>query len=91
MAESYSTAGTNGETFTTSAHPHAAQVKENLRAAGTAASEAVRDRATKAQDWARGQVGTIQGTVEAEPYRATVWALGLGFVAGIVLTSLVRR
>ena len=32
----------------------------------------------------------LQERVEAEPYRATAWALGIGFVAGVLITALAR-
>ncbi|HEY8510291.1 MAG TPA: hypothetical protein VIL32_18185 [Steroidobacteraceae bacterium] len=71
-------------------HPHAAEVKEHLRAARKAATEAVKGRTERAQGWARSQLGSLQGRVESDPYRASAWALGIGFVAGILLTSLLR-
>jgi ElaB/YqjD/DUF883 family membrane-anchored ribosome-binding protein len=76
----------NGE----SANETATQMKERLRTKATAASEAVRQRAAQAQGWARSQVDSLQSRVEAEPYRASVWALGIGFIAGVVLTGLLR-
>lgn len=81
------TSGThNGE----SAAKEAAQVKERLRAKAAAAGEAVRERADQARGWARSRLDGLQGRVEAEPYRATAWALGIGFVAGLLLTGLIR-
>ena len=68
----------------------AAQVKERLRAKATAASEAMRQRAQQASGWARSQLDGLQSRVEAEPYRASVWALGIGFIAGILLTGMIR-
>ena len=67
-----------------------AQVKEHLRAATDAAANAARNRAQQAQEWARSQWGDLQDRVEAQPYRAAAWALGIGLVVGILLTSLVR-
>ena len=66
------------------------QVKEHLRAAKDAAATAARARAQQAQDWARSQLSDIQARVQAEPYKATAWALGAGFLAGILLMSLLR-
>jgi ElaB/YqjD/DUF883 family membrane-anchored ribosome-binding protein len=66
------------------------QVKEHLRAAKDAAASAARARAQQAQDWARSQLSDIQARVQAEPYKATAWALGAGFLAGILLMSLLR-
>jgi ElaB/YqjD/DUF883 family membrane-anchored ribosome-binding protein len=68
----------------------AAQVKERLRAKATAAGEAVRERAHQASGWARSQLDGLQSRVEAEPYRASVWALGIGLIAGVLLGGLVR-
>ena len=33
----------------------------------------------------------LQDRIEAEPYRAAAWALGIGFVAGVLITALARR
>ncbi|HKT74444.1 MAG TPA: hypothetical protein VJQ47_16245 [Steroidobacteraceae bacterium] len=76
-------AGKNGDA-------DAEQVKEHLRAAGDAAATAARARASQARDWARGQIEDWQERVEAQPYAASAWALGIGFVAGVLLTSLMR-
>jgi ElaB/YqjD/DUF883 family membrane-anchored ribosome-binding protein len=73
------TSGANGE-----------QVKEHLRAAKDAAAQAARARAQQARDWASSQIDDLQQRVEADPYRATAWALGVGFLAGVLLMSLVR-
>jgi ElaB/YqjD/DUF883 family membrane-anchored ribosome-binding protein len=67
------------------------QVKEHLRAAKDAAASAARARAQQAQDWARSQINDLQQRVEAQPYRASAWALGAGFLAGILLMSLLRN
>jgi ElaB/YqjD/DUF883 family membrane-anchored ribosome-binding protein len=67
------------------------QVKEHLRAAKEAAASAARARAHQAQDWARSQIDDLQHRVEAQPYRASAWALGAGFLAGILLMSLLRN
>jgi ElaB/YqjD/DUF883 family membrane-anchored ribosome-binding protein len=79
-----------------------AQVKEHLRAAGDAAASAARarasqaqdwarTRASQAQDWARSQLGDVQQRIEAQPYRAAALALGIGLLAGILLTTLASR
>ncbi|MGH8136801.1 MAG: hypothetical protein ACREVV_01220 [Steroidobacteraceae bacterium] len=67
------------------------QVKEHLRAAKDAAAQAARTRAQQAQNWARAQLDELQERVEARPYAASAWALGAGFLAGILLMSLVRN
>jgi ElaB/YqjD/DUF883 family membrane-anchored ribosome-binding protein len=68
-----------------------AQVKEHLRAAGDAAANAAKARAAQAQNWARTQLGGMQDRIEAQPYKAAALALGIGFLAGILLTAFVRR
>jgi ElaB/YqjD/DUF883 family membrane-anchored ribosome-binding protein len=68
----------------------AAQVKEHLRAARDAAGEAARAKARRARDWASSQMDDLQQRVEDQPYKASAWALGVGFLAGILLMSLVR-
>ena len=66
-------------------------VKEHLRAAKDAAASAARARAEQAQNWARSQLEDLQHRVEAQPYKASAWALGAGFLAGILLMSLLRN
>jgi ElaB/YqjD/DUF883 family membrane-anchored ribosome-binding protein len=79
-----------------------AQVKDHLRAAGDAATSAARARAAqaqewararaaRAQDWARSQIGDVQQSIEAQPYRAAALALGIGLLAGVLLTTLATR
>ena len=45
----------------------------------------------QAREWASSQVGDLQRQIETQPYRASAWALGAGFLAGILLMSLVRN
>lgn len=90
MREKPVTGTANGEAEQEAAHQHAAQVKEHLRAAGAAATEAVRGRTARAQTWARSRLGGLQGRVESDPFSASAWALGIGFVAGVLLASLMR-
>jgi ElaB/YqjD/DUF883 family membrane-anchored ribosome-binding protein len=66
------------------------QVKEHLRAARDAAAETVRSTTQQAKGWSRDRFQELQERVEAEPYRATAWALGIGFVAGVLITALAR-
>jgi ElaB/YqjD/DUF883 family membrane-anchored ribosome-binding protein len=79
-----------------------AQVKEHLRAAGDAAANAARARAAqaqdwararaaRAQDWARSQLGDVQQSIETQPYKAAALALGIGLLAGVLLTTLATR
>jgi ElaB/YqjD/DUF883 family membrane-anchored ribosome-binding protein len=67
------------------------QVREHLRAAKDAAASAARARAQQAQSWAREQLDGLQQRVEARPYQASAWALGAGFLAGILLMSVMRN
>jgi ElaB/YqjD/DUF883 family membrane-anchored ribosome-binding protein len=79
-----------------------AEVKEHLRAAGGAAATAARARAAQAgewartrgaqaQDWARSQLGDVQQRIESQPYKAAALALGIGLLAGVLLTTLATR
>jgi len=65
-------------------------VKDHLRAAGEAAAEAARVRADQAREWAQDRWSSLQERVEAQPYRATAWALGIGVAAGFLLANLIR-
>ncbi|MBS0417225.1 MAG: hypothetical protein JSR66_05905 [Proteobacteria bacterium] len=67
------------------------QVKEHLRAAKDAAASAARARARQARDWASSRMDDLQTSVEAQPYKASAWALGAGFLAGILVMSLIRN
>lgn len=66
------------------------QVKEHLRAARDAAADTLRTTTQQAKGWSRDKFQELQERVEAEPYRATAWALGIGFVAGVLITALAR-
>jgi ElaB/YqjD/DUF883 family membrane-anchored ribosome-binding protein len=66
------------------------QVKEHLRAAKDAAAQAARARAQRARDWASSQFDDLQHRVETRPYQASAVALGIGFLAGVLLMGLVR-
>jgi ElaB/YqjD/DUF883 family membrane-anchored ribosome-binding protein len=68
-----------------------AEVKEHLRAAGGAAASAARARAARAKDWAKGQLDDVQQRIEAQPYKAAALALGIGLLAGVLLTTLATR
>jgi ElaB/YqjD/DUF883 family membrane-anchored ribosome-binding protein len=69
----------------------AEQVKEHLRQAKDAAGDAIRGATRDAQTWGRSQFADLQDRIEAEPYRAAAWALGIGFVAGVLISALARR
>lgn len=47
--------------------------------------EALRDDALAARDWGRARAERLRGAVEAEPVRATLYALGLGVVIGMLI------
>jgi len=66
------------------------QVRDHLRAAKDAAATAARARAQQARDWAGSQLDGLQQQVEARPYAASAVALGVGFLAGVLLMGLVR-
>ncbi len=68
-----------------------AQVREHLRAAREAAASAARHRAAQAQEWGRSQLTDVQDRIEAQPYKAAALALGIGLLAGILLTTFARR
>ena len=70
---------------------NADQVRDHLRAAKDAAANAARARAQQARDWASSRIDDLQESVEAQPYRASAWALGAGFLAGILLMSLIKN
>jgi ElaB/YqjD/DUF883 family membrane-anchored ribosome-binding protein len=82
---------TAGNVNNDSAANETAQVKEHLRAARDAAANAARHRAAQAQQWGRSQLGDVQDRIEAQPYRAAALALGIGLLAGILLTTFARR
>jgi ElaB/YqjD/DUF883 family membrane-anchored ribosome-binding protein len=80
------------------------EVAERLRAAAESATtshglerhyhpgsrRAAAHRARQAREWARTHWSDLKDGVERRPYSATAWALGVGFLTGIVLTTLVR-
>ncbi len=87
-------ATTNGDSSA-----NTAEVKDHLRAAGDAAATAARaraaqaqqwarTRASQAQEWARSQLGDVQQRIETQPYKAAALALGIGLLAGVLLTIL---
>jgi ElaB/YqjD/DUF883 family membrane-anchored ribosome-binding protein len=82
--------GEGASTATPNTRARAEEARDHLRAAKDAAAEAVRGSAAQAKDWTRTQYPGLQERVEAEPYRAAAWALGIGFVAGVLITALAR-
>jgi ElaB/YqjD/DUF883 family membrane-anchored ribosome-binding protein len=94
--------GTMGATTNGDSPGDTAEIKEHLRAAGDAAASAARaraakaqewarDRASRAQDWTRGQLADVQQSIETQPYKAAALALGIGLLAGVLLTVLSTR
>jgi len=85
---------TNGERTANETTHQAEHTAERLAdtAGHTAAraSSAARDRADQAQRWARSRWSDLQQTVEAQPYQSSAWALGIGFVAGLLVMGLLR-
>ncbi|MDI1326681.1 MAG: hypothetical protein PSV23_07755 [Brevundimonas sp.] len=46
--------------------------------------QAVREDAATARDWSRNRVAGLRGAVEAEPVKASLYALGIGVVIGLL-------
>ncbi|MGB6452393.1 MAG: hypothetical protein WBE92_16700 [Steroidobacteraceae bacterium] len=77
------------------------RARDHLKAAGSAAADAIREnvssaaeaaraRARGATDWARSRFTDLQGRVEQRPQSAALWALGIGVVAGFLLGTILR-
>lgn len=47
--------------------------------------EAVRKDAARARDWGRARAARLRGAVETRPVRASLYALGLGVVIGLLI------
>lgn len=47
--------------------------------------EAVREDVSAARDWGRDRADRLKGAVEAEPVKASLYALGLGVVIGLLI------
>ncbi len=97
MADSISP-GSNGEQV----RVETSKVRDHLKAAGSAAADALRENASaaagaartgarSASDWARSRFEELQGTVQRRPQTATLWALGIGVVAGLLVGSILRH
>ncbi len=46
--------------------------------------QALREDAASARTWSRKRVERLRGAVQDEPIRATVWALGVGLLIGLL-------
>jgi ElaB/YqjD/DUF883 family membrane-anchored ribosome-binding protein len=89
MNENPTGTGRNGE-GAASARVRTEEMKDHLRAAKDAASDTVRTKTDQARTWTKSQYAQLQERVEAEPYKAAAWALGIGFVAGMLITVLAQ-
>jgi ElaB/YqjD/DUF883 family membrane-anchored ribosome-binding protein len=87
----YENSGSGAGNGAAAAAASAEQAKEHLRAAKGAATDAIRGATREAKTWGRSRFADLQDRIEAEPYRAAAWALGIGFVAGVLITALSRR
>lgn len=47
--------------------------------------QAVREDVTAARDWGRERAARLRGAVETQPVKATLYALGLGVVIGLLI------
>lgn len=79
---------TNGERVADDATRQAERLAETAGDKATRAANAARDRADQAQRWAKSRWSDIQNTVESQPYQSSVWALGIGFAAGLLVMGL---
>jgi len=57
---------------------------EHQRAGSRPLRQAVRDDAAEVRSWGRDRAGRLRGAVEAEPMKATLYALGIGVVIGLL-------
>lgn len=48
--------------------------------------DAVREDALSAREWGRERASRLRGAVETEPVKATLYALGLGVVIGLLIS-----
>lgn len=81
---------TNGENVATETTRQAERLADTASDAAAKATNAARERADQAQRWAKSRWGDLQRSVEDQPYQSTVWALGIGFAAGLLVMGLLR-
>ncbi len=81
---------TNSENVATEATRQAEHLADTAGDAAAKASGAARERADQAQRWARSRWSNLQRSLEAQPYQSSVWALGIGFAAGLLVMGLLR-
>ena len=78
----------NGDKVASEATRQAERVADTASDTAAQAADAARDRADQAQRWAKSRWSDLQRSVEAEPYRSSAWALGIGFAAGLLVMGL---
>jgi hypothetical protein len=81
---------TNGENVANEASHQAERVADAATDTAARAGGAARERADQAQRWAKSRLSDLQRSVEAQPTQSSVWALGIGFAAGLLLMGLLR-
>jgi len=82
---------TNGDNIANEASRQAEHMADTASDADAKASSAARERADQAQRWAKSRWGDLQRSVEEQPYQSSVWALGIGFAAGLLVMGLLGR
>lgn len=82
---------TNGDNIANETSRQTERMADTASDTAARASAAARDRADQAQRWAKSRWSDLQRSVEAQPYQSSVWALGIGFAAGLLLMGLLRR
>lgn len=81
---------TNGENVAAETTRQAERLADTASDTAASAAGAARERADQAQRWAKSRWGDLQRSVEAQPYQSSVWALGIGFAAGLLVMGLLR-
>jgi len=83
-----SSTATNGENVATEATRQAERLAETASDTAAKATSAARERADRAQRWAKSRWSDLQRSVESQPYQSSAWALGIGFAAGLLVMGL---
>lgn len=79
---------TNGENVANEATRQAEHLANTASDTAAKATNAARERADQAQRWAKSRWSDLQRSVETQPYQSSVWALGIGFAAGLLVMGL---
>ncbi len=82
---------TNGDNIANEASRQAEHIADTASDTAATASRAAREGADHAQRWAKSRWGDLQRNVEEQPYQSSVWALGIGFAAGLLVMGLLGR